>query len=97
MKDALGKLSKWNVRIGEVCIYVFNPLVFLTALPSSFQMDSSSSTYVTNQGPKINNTGFMKVIFPRGTLGSTSSWIIGCCKVNFFCQVSLVVHEGELI
>ncbi|WP_419213619.1 nucleoside hydrolase [Maribacter sp. X9] len=57
MNDALGKLSKWNVPIGEVYIYGDNPLVLLTALQSSFEMDPSSSTYSVKQAPKINDAG----------------------------------------
>ena len=61
MKDALGKLGKWNVPIGEVYIYGDNPLVLLTALQSSFEMDPSSSTYVIKQAPKINDAGVYEI------------------------------------
>lgn len=61
MKDALGKLGKWNVPIGEVYIYGDNPLVLLTALQSSFEMDPSSSTYVVRQAPKINDAGVYEI------------------------------------
>ena len=61
MKETLGKLGKWNVPIGEVYIYGDNPLVLLTALQSSFEMDPSSSTYVVRQAPKINDAGVYEI------------------------------------
>lgn len=57
MKEAFGKLNKWNVPIGEVYIYGDNPLVLLTALQSSFEPDPASSTYVVKQAPRINEAG----------------------------------------
>ena len=57
MKEAFGKLDNWKIPIGEVYIYGDNPLVLLTALQSSFEMDPSSSTYVIKQAPRINDAG----------------------------------------
>jgi inosine-uridine nucleoside N-ribohydrolase len=57
MKEALGKLNKWNIPIGEVYIYGDNPLVLLTAIQSSFEPDPSSSTYINKQAPRINDAG----------------------------------------
>lgn len=57
MKEALAKIDKWNLPMGEVYIYGDNPLVLLTALQSSFEPDPSSSTYVIKQAPKINASG----------------------------------------
>ena len=57
MKEAFDKLDNWKIPIGEVYIYGDNPLVLLTALQSSFEMDPSSSTYVIKQAPRINDAG----------------------------------------
>lgn len=61
MKNAFGKLSKWNVPIGEVYIYGDNPLVLLTALQSSFEADPSSSFYTLKPAPTINDGGVYEV------------------------------------
>tara|TARA_R110002051_G_scaffold153510_1_gene225887 strand:+ start:3741 stop:4754 length:1014 start_codon:yes stop_codon:yes gene_type:complete len=57
MKEAYGKLNKWNIPMGEVYIYGDNPLVLLTAIQSSFEPDPSSSTYLIKQAPRINEDG----------------------------------------
>lgn len=67
MKEAFGKLKKWNVPIGEVYIYGDNPLVLLTALQSSFEPDPSSSAYTVKQAPRINDAG----VYETNLLGRT--------------------------
>ena len=57
MKEALAKIDKWNLPMGEVYIYGDNPLVLLTAIQSSFEPDTSSSNYIIKQAPKINASG----------------------------------------
>jgi inosine-uridine nucleoside N-ribohydrolase len=47
-----------NRRLGEAYVLGDNPLVSLTALQSSWEVDPSSSKYVLKPVPKINDTGF---------------------------------------
>ena len=45
-------------RLGEAYVLGDNPLVLLTALQSSWEVDPSSSKYVLKRVPKINDAGF---------------------------------------
>lgn len=57
IEDLMERTQKFNLLIGETYIMGDSPLVLLTALQSSFEADSSSSSYVVKNAPKINDNG----------------------------------------
>lgn len=57
IEDLMKRVQKLNFHIGETYIMGDSPLVLLSALQSSFEADSSSSSYVLKNAPKINDDG----------------------------------------
>jgi len=57
IEDLMLKTQKFNLLVGETYIMGDSPLVLLTALQSSFEADSSSSSYILKNAPKINDSG----------------------------------------
>jgi purine nucleosidase len=57
IEDLMERVQKLNFHIGETYIMGDSPLVLVTALQSSFEADSSSSSYVLKNAPKINDNG----------------------------------------
>lgn len=57
IEDLMERVQKLNFHIGETYIMGDSPLVLVTALQSSFEADSSSSSYVLKNAPKIDDNG----------------------------------------
>lgn len=57
IEDLMKRTQNFNLLIGETYIMGDSPLVLVTALQSSFEADSSSSTYSLKNAPKIDDNG----------------------------------------
>lgn len=57
LEDIMQRLGKYGYNMGENYILGDSPLVLLTALQSGFEADPSSSKYVIQMAPAINDRG----------------------------------------
>ena len=95
MNEALAKLQKWNLPIGEVYIYGDNPLVLLTALQSSFEPDPSSSTYVIKQAPRINDDGIYETNLTGRTIRVYHQLDNRLLFADFFSKLELLSQKED--